>query len=104
MTQTTEPRESQDSARAGFVSPALRKTASISPFASQKKMSVSTWVDFIGKVDTAIMENKILIDDSGWGFPLGGVLCGAYNTEKAEFNDYCFSRIPFILDFHLSSP
>jgi hypothetical protein len=27
---------------------------------------------------------KILIDDSGWGFPLGGVLCGAYNTATGE--------------------
>jgi len=27
----------------------------------------------------------ILIDDSGWGFPLGGVLCGAYDLMAKRF-------------------
>lgn len=27
----------------------------------------------------------IFIDDSGWGFPLGGVLCGAYDSETKRF-------------------
>ncbi|MFH0874600.1 MAG: hypothetical protein V1859_01590 [archaeon] len=28
----------------------------------------------------------IMIDDSGWGFPLGGVLCGAYDSETEMFH------------------
>ncbi len=27
----------------------------------------------------------VLIDDSGWGFPLGGVLCGAYDFQTNQF-------------------
>jgi hypothetical protein len=27
----------------------------------------------------------ITIDDSGWGFPIGGVLCGAYDAETGQF-------------------
>lgn len=27
----------------------------------------------------------ILIDDSGWGFPIGGVLCGVYDSKTGKF-------------------
>jgi len=36
-------------------------------------------------VDASSATRTIYIDDSGWGFPLGGVLCGAYDTETKQF-------------------
>jgi len=27
----------------------------------------------------------LLLDDSGWGFPIGGVLCGVYDAETGKF-------------------
>lgn len=39
-----------------------------------------------GKEKTSDVGKRIiLIDDSGWGFPLGGILCGAYDSQTKNF-------------------